>query len=765
MTLFPDNSAFAVRQLSYGTYHRLRHSFLTYAKQADAIGLTEADLSTAVETVTDWQTVALVVTPTTQGVLVQKSLSGAALADSIELYDVGLATGPDCLKQALKSFVPIAATAEVQQRLREAQQRLSDRSAESCAELMMALLPQLIESSDTAAEASLREPGPVSTAQAQLDQKREQERLVNQVIAKIRNSLDLQAVLSTTVTEVQQHLATDRLLIYQFQSVTTAAAAPWMTSSLDSTESTPVPQGYVTYESLSSAAVESVLHFTEERCFDDAAQCRQKYEDGMPLAVSDVQAHYRDIPCLLNFLQKAQVRAKVIVPIIVQNELWGLLIAHQCDTPRYWHPSELTFLQQIAQHLAIAIQQAELYAQLRSQTQSLETCVINRTQDLKDALAAAQSANFTKSEFLATMSHELRTPLTCIIGMSATLLRWSLGELNARQRTYLQTIHDSGERLLVVINNILEMSKIESGRVVLEVRTFSLTSLSQQAIEPFRKLARDRSIFLNFESTLLPDQDTFTGDPRRIQQILSNLLSNALKFTHDGGQVNLRLRREQQVAIFQVEDTGIGIPEHQISQLFETFQQLEPSRQRQYPGTGLGLALTKQLIELHGGSITVNSRVGVGSVFTARLPLQRLATEAHPQPKLPAIPALKAAPVTGRIVLVEDQEDIAGVICDLLTAADYQVIWMIEGSRVVEQVALLQPAVVIINMDLGSINGRRVVEALREALITSKVKILALRSRQDRQESLNGIDASITLPLEPEWLLEKVNALIWTTTF
>ncbi|MGD1941336.1 MAG: hypothetical protein ACFB0G_08475, partial [Leptolyngbyaceae cyanobacterium] len=101
----------------------------------------------------------------------------------------------------------------------------------------------------------------------------------------------------------------------------------------------------------------------------------------------------------------------------------------------------------------------------------------------------------------------------------------------------------------------------------------------------------------------------------------------------------------------------------------------------------------------------------------------------------------------------------------LLTAADYQVIWMIEGSRVVEQVALLQPAVVIINMDLGSINGRRIVEALREALITSKVKILALRSRQDRQESLNGVDASITLPLEPEWLLEKVNALIWTTTF
>ncbi|MEO0416348.1 MAG: response regulator, partial [Verrucomicrobiota bacterium] len=128
----------------------------------------------------------------------------------------------------------------------------------------------------------------------------------------------------------------------------------------------------------------------------------------------------------------------------------------------------------------------------------------------------------------------------------------------------------------------------------------------------------------------------------------------------------------------------------------------------------------------------------------------------------PAAVPIETAPIMGRIVLIEDQDDVAGAICDLLTAADYQVIWMIEGSRVVEQVALLQPTVVIINMSLSRIDGRRIVSALREALVTSKVKILALNSRPISQSSFNDVDDTLTLPLEPEFLLEKVNALIVT---
>ena len=474
------------------------------------------------------------------------------------------------------------------------------------------------------------------------------------------------------------------------------------------------------------------------------------------MAIPDVTMAYPDAPCLLALLQRVQVKAQIIAPIVIHGEVWGLLIAHQCDRPRQWKNQELLLLRHIAEHLGVAIQQAQLYEQLREQAQSLETCVVGRTHELQDALASAQTANQAKSEFLATMSHELRTPLTCIIGMSATLLRWSFGDLSARQREYLNTIHTSGEQLLTVINDILEVAKIEAGRVALDVSEITLSTLVRQSLEPFRALARDRQIELTSDTTLLAGNDTFSGDGRRIKQILSNLLSNALKFTAPGGRVTLRSRRENQVAIFQLEDTGIGISDAQKPLLFTKFQQLEPSRQRRYQGTGLGLALTKQLVELHGGSISVNSREGVGSVFTVRLPAQRLTTAAAAQT---LEPTTLPEPVVGRIVLVEDQEDMAGLICDLLTAAEYQVIWVIEGSRVVEQVALLQPAVVIISMGLTGVDGYHVIQALRDSLVTGSVKMLALASEKEADRPVQGVDAVLPYPLQPEQLVDAINRL------
>ncbi|HEY9806979.1 MAG TPA: HAMP domain-containing sensor histidine kinase, partial [Candidatus Obscuribacterales bacterium] len=380
------------------------------------------------------------------------------------------------------------------------------------------------------------------------------------------------------------------------------------------------------------AEISSVLHVVEEEnCFVGIPNCQEKYCQGQTLVVNDVAATYALSPCLLDLLQRHQIVAKLVAPIVVQGNLWGLLIAHQCFAPRQWQDSERTFLQQIAEHLAIAIDQAQLYAQLQQQKETLEERVIARTQELHDALAVAQSASRVRNDFLATMSHELRTPLTCVIGMSATLLRWSFGQLSDRQRRYLQTIHDSGEHLLALINDILDLSQLEAGKATLNISEFSLTNLLNQSLQTLQDKAESHEIELISEINLTATGDRFTADQRRLKQILLNLLSNAIKFTPAGGQVTLRAWLESGTAIFQVEDTGIGIPEHQRPLLFQKFQQLDTSYHRKYEGTGLGLALTKQLVELHGGWIDVVSTVGLGSTFTVHLPAQLLpvASESH----------------------------------------------------------------------------------------------------------------------------------------
>jgi signal transduction histidine kinase len=241
---------------------------------------------------------------------------------------------------------------------------------------------------------------------------------------------------------------------------------------------------------------------------------------------------------------------------------------------------------------------------------------------LRDALQAAEAASRLRNEFLATISHELLTPLTYVIGMSSTLLRWPLGELSPRQRDYLQTIHDSGEHLLAMINDILDLSQIEAGKTVLNISEFSLVKIAENTVESLFEKAASKQVTLKLDLQLDPKRDRFTADSSRVEQILWNLLTNAIKFTPEGGTVTLRFWVEDNTAIFQIEDTGIGIPEEQQPLLFEKFQQLDTPLRRRYEGTGLGLALTKQLVELHRGRIEVESTVGIGSIFTVWIPAQ-----------------------------------------------------------------------------------------------------------------------------------------------
>jgi two-component system, sensor histidine kinase and response regulator len=462
------------------------------------------------------------------------------------------------------------------------------------------------------------------------------------------------------------------------------------------------------------------------------------------------------------FLKKLRSRASGQPELLAQIKKALGLIAHSVPTVSPVHEAFILNLLTVFSETVQDIQtqhQTQLTQQLQTQTQTLEDQVAQRTQELKDSLVATQSANRVKSDFLATMSHELRTPLTCVIGMSATLIRWSLGPLNDKQRSYLQTIHDSGEHLLELINDILELSHVESGRATLNLNEFSLSSLAQQSVQMLREKAVAGEI--NFKTILkIPaDRDRFVADPRRVRQILYNLLSNAIKFTPAGGHVTLQAWLEPNAVIFQVEDTGIGIPLSQQPLLFQKFQQLDTSYRRTYEGTGLGLALTKQFVDLHRGWIEVSSTEGQGTVFTVELPNQIALNT--PGSVLPTYPTNGAH---SRIVLIEDNEESATLICEMLTAAGYHVVWIVEGSTAIEQIRFLQPSAVIISLNQLNEDGLHLIKQFRKLLEAHSLKIIALAPQTETKDPqpylAAGADTFLTKPLKPEHLVHKVDILL-----
>ncbi len=233
-----------------------------------------------------------------------------------------------------------------------------------------------------------------------------------------------------------------------------------------------------------------------------------------------------------------------------------------------------------------------------------------------------ETANRHKSEFLANMSHELRTPLNAVIGFSEVLKERMFGELNEKQADYVNDIHASGAHLLSLINDILDLSKIEAGRMELEVAEFSLPAMLETAITLVRERATRHGIALSLE--VAPDIDTIRADERKVKQVMLNLLSNAVKFTPGGGAVRVGAKINGQAIEVSVADTGAGIAPEDQALVFEEFRQVGRDSARKAEGTGLGLALAKKFVELHGGAIRLESAVGRGSTFTFTLPLSPL---------------------------------------------------------------------------------------------------------------------------------------------
>ena len=261
----------------------------------------------------------------------------------------------------------------------------------------------------------------------------------------------------------------------------------------------------------------------------------------------------------------------------------------------------------------------QMAARLRDSYNSLEQQVAERTRELGDAITQLESASRHKSDFLANMSHELRTPLNAIIGFSEVLLERMFGEINSKQKEYLQDILSSGRHLLSLINDILDISKVEAGRMELQPAPTDLRFVLQNSVSLVRERATRQGISLDLDVD--GTVGTIAADERRVKQILFNLLSNALKFTPAGGRVILTATGIGDAVRISVRDTGIGIKIEDQDRIFEEFQQAGPGKAVE--GTVLGLALAKRFVEMHGGRIWVDSNVGTGSSFTFTLPINQ----------------------------------------------------------------------------------------------------------------------------------------------
>lgn len=345
----------------------------------------------------------------------------------------------------------------------------------------------------------------------------------------------------------------------------------------------------------------------------------------------------------------AALRARVfaIVPLVVQGRAIGVLGAGWKDSRLPQKEATLGLLQLFAAQAALAIEQARLYEDLRGAALQLEARVEDRTRalqaanvELEAARRQAEEASRHKSDFLANMSHELRTPLNAVIGFSEVLQQQTVGPLNAKQTRYTGHIHQSGKHLLQLINDILDLSKVEAGKVILEPQALPVATTLEDILVIARGLAHKKAQTL--EAEVAPDLPPLRADPVRFKQICFNLLSNAVKFTPEQGRITLVARRAPDASEWlelRVTDTGMGIEAEDLPRLFQEFVQLEAAATKRHEGTGLGLALTKRLVELHGGRIRAESRgEGHGTTFTVILPFTgpAVAAEASTQPACPS---------------------------------------------------------------------------------------------------------------------------------
>lgn len=612
-------------------------------------------------------------------------------------------------------------------------------------------------------------------AELRIAQQLRQQEALGMIANRIRETLNLDDILGIVAAQARAILQCERVIVFQLH---------------------PNGSSQIVSESVDQDLPSLISMSWEDEVWDQ--EILERYLNGDPRIVGDVM-NDRWTECLVEYSMAGQIKSKIVAPILAdscsttdsrwhapnrERKLWGVLVAHACASVRDWKPTEAQMLQQIANQLTLAINQSDLFRQLQqelSDRQKAQAQLTESNNDLAMTNAELQRATSLKDEFLANMSHELRTPLNVILGMVEGLQDDVFGVINERQLKALTNVQVSATHLLELINDILDLSKYDAGRLELSCAPTNVARLCQASLAFIKQQASENQIQLSVSvDEALPD---LMIDERRMRQVLINLLSNAVKFTHAGGKVRLEASLQcgaQQASgrpsllgslRLSVIDTGIGIAPADQRKLFQPFVQIDSALNRQYVGTGLGLALVKRIVELHGGNVSMRSALGAGSTFHVDLPLPPLVTSTAgsiDSPKTSESSSLStpigSAPL---ILLAEDNEANITTVSSYLMAKGYRVIIARDGVQAVDLAITAAPSLILMDIQMPVMDGLEAMRSIRSTSGLASLPIIALTALamdNDCERCLDaGADRYVSKPVTLRKLVSMIEELLTST--